>query len=95
MNQLNATGKNTALVLRTKKGDIRVTSTAVNGLVVSSIRGDNLILLPKCFTRDEIPVGHSKIPKPDIMSRWTHLREATSNMLAYLPDVLKLYNPSR
>ena len=83
-------------------GQTRGISSAVNGLVVFSITGDNPILLPKYFTRDDVPVGRPQISKPDVMPRWTHLREANNSMPVYFPDVLligsvvlKLCNLSR
>jgi hypothetical protein len=87
MSKLNATGQETTLVLRTMNGKSQVNCTAVNGLIVSSITSENAISLPKCFTREEIPVSHSQIPKPEILSQCTNLHEATRNMPAYLPNV--------
>ena len=83
--QLNADGQETTLLLHTMQGPSHMKSTAITDLVVSGINGENPIELPRCFTTNEIPVNHSHIPKPNMLSRWSHLHEATSEMPPYLP----------
>ena len=85
--QLGAEGTQTTLQLRTMHGQSTTNAIAVTGLVVSSVNGENPIELPKSFTRDDIPVHHSQIPKPHVLSQWLHLEPATDNMPAYMPDL--------
>ena len=87
MTKLNATGHETTLKLRTMNGETSTTCMAVNNLIVSSYTGENPVQLPRCFSRDYIPVDHSQIPRPEILSKFHHLHEATSNMPPYLPDI--------
>jgi len=54
--------------------------------IVAGINGENPIEIPKSFTKDEIPVGHSQTPKRYVLFRWTHLHTAKHDMPAYLPD---------
>ena len=84
--QLNADGQETTLVLHTMQGPSHMKSTAITDLVVSGINGESPIELPRCFTTNEIHVNHSHIPKPNMLSRWSHLHEATSEMTPYLPS---------
>jgi len=85
--QLNTKGIETTLYLRRMQGESTIQSTVVNNLIVSRMKGANLIQLPQTYTREELPVGHSQIQKTEIMSNWPHLYEATRNVPPYSPDI--------
>ncbi len=87
LNQLGTTGQATTLKLRTMSGETQLPSVAVNNLTISSYSGENAIRLPKCFSREEIPVSNIQIPRADILSRFAHLQEATDDMPAYMPHI--------
>jgi hypothetical protein len=83
--QLN--GQDRSLLLRTMHGQNTTKSKPVSGLIVSSSNGHNPIELPRSFTRPEIPVEHSHIPRTELQTEWTNLQEAIREMPAYLLDV--------
>ena len=85
--QLGAQGTQTKLQLRTMHGQSTTNTIAVTGLVVTSINGQTPIELPKSFTRNAIPVNHSQIPQPHVLSHRLYLQPATDNMPAYMPDL--------
>lgn len=64
----------------------RIKSIALNAYIVSNNTGEALIVLAKYRSRVTIPVDHSQIPKPDVLSEWIHLSPATSKMLSFLPS---------
>ena len=85
--QLQAEGKHTTLQLRTMHGKSTVNAVAVQGLIVTDTNGKNPIELPRSFTREYIPVNHTQIPKPEVLSQWPHLQEITKEMPPYMPGV--------
>jgi hypothetical protein len=85
--QMDASGNDTKLQLRTMHGKSILDTVAVNDLVVTDIHGNNPIDLPRAFTREQIPVDHAQIPKPELFSQWSYLHEATAQMPAYMPNL--------
>ena len=71
--ELNVTGDDTALQLKTMHGTSRVPSKCITGLQVRDIKGNNLVTLPKTFQRIEIPVNKNQIPRPEFISGLQHL----------------------
>ena len=72
--QLEADGQETTLLLHTMQGQSHMKSTVITDLVVSGINGENPIELPRCFTKDEIPVNHLHIP-----NHMVNVQEMTSS----------------
>ena len=85
--QLGIDGTPTNFNLHTMHGMNAVESKAVTGLTVSDMKGENQIELPRSFTREDIPVSHSQIPKADALSDWPYLQEPLREMQPYMPDV--------
>jgi len=63
--QLNANATETNQKLQTMHGVNYVKTFVVSDLVVSDINDVNPVELPKTYTRNEIPVNHKQIPKPE------------------------------
>lgn len=84
---LRAVSEKTTLQLRTMHGSEYVQSRSVEDLVVMDTKGLNLVKLPKTFTREEIPVSHKQIPKPELLQRWSHLHSVSREMPCYRPEL--------
>ena len=67
--QMDASGNDTKLQLRTMHGKSILDTVAVNDLVVTDIHGNNPIDLPRAFTREQISVDQAQIPKPELFSQ--------------------------
>ncbi len=87
LDQVGATNTDTTLQLKTMHGNNFVRTKAVEGLKVADINNRNVISLPKTFSRSAIPVGNEQIPKPEILRRWSHLREIASDIPEFKPDL--------
>ncbi|XP_068204556.1 uncharacterized protein [Palaemon carinicauda] len=84
---LQASGVQTNLRLKTMLGESIVKSYLVQDLVVSDINGQNGILLPKTYSRQEIPVSHDQIPRPELLRRWPYLHDVAKSIPEIMPEI--------
>lgn len=84
---LHITGEKTTLRLRTMHGMSYSSTTAVAGLLVADRHGENSVVLPRTFSRSEIPVSKRQIPRPEVVSRWEHLRGVAKLMAPFQENV--------
>ena len=85
--ELGADGETTLLQLKTMHGQSCVESAVIQGLTVSDLNDDNPIVLPKTYTRDEIPVDKTQVPKPDFIRKWPELRDIARRLPDYDPNL--------
>ena len=81
--QLKAKHEDSVLKLQTLHGIKHVPTSIVQNLEVSNLHDRNTVKLPKCYTRQEIPVDHSQIPKRELFSHFLHLAEVAKEILPY------------
>ncbi|KAK3719744.1 hypothetical protein QZH41_001948 [Actinostola sp. cb2023] len=64
-----------------------VSTQKIEGIVVS--RNDKLvaIILPKIYTRGQIPVRRDQIPRPEFAQGWKHLRTIANKIPSYREDL--------
>ncbi|XP_068208327.1 uncharacterized protein [Palaemon carinicauda] len=84
---LQASGAQTNLRLKTMHGESIVKIYLVQDLVVSDINGQNGILLPKTYSRQEIPVSHDQIPRPELLRRWPYLHDVAKSIPEIMPEI--------
>ncbi|XP_066988223.1 uncharacterized protein [Macrobrachium rosenbergii] len=84
---LQASGVQTNLRLKTMHGESIVKSYLVRDLVVSDINGQNGILLPKTYSRQEIPVSHDQIPHPELLRHWPYLHNVAKSIPEVMPEI--------
>jgi len=65
----------------------KITTSKINGLVVS--RHDKLVKieLPKSYTRGQIPARKEQIPRPETAQAWKHLRPIAGKIPPYYEDL--------
>ena len=85
LEDLQATGIDSTLKLKTMHGSSYINTHAINNIIVSDIDGHNSIPLPTTFTKKEIPVNHDQIPRPKFLSQWPHLHPISNYITRYLP----------
>ena len=71
------------LKLQTLHGIKHVPTSIVHNLEVSDLHDRNVVKLPKCYTRQEIPVDHSQIPKRELFNHFPHLVEVAKEIPPY------------
>ena len=85
---LGVEGSDTDLTLTTIHGTRSVTTRAIEGLVVANVKDESAMLdLPRTFTRNIIPADRSEIPRPDVISRMSHLKNVSAKLSPYMEDV--------
>ena len=85
---LGVEGSSTDLTLTTIHGTHSVTSKAIEGLVVANAKDEGAKLeLPRTFTRNIIPADRSEIPRPDVISKMSHLKDVSVELSPYMEDV--------
>lgn len=72
--QLNITGKNTAILLRSMGQEKTVSSSVVVGLEVSSMELNEYSKLPEAYRQVLLPVSREQIPQAAI-NKWRYLSE--------------------
>ena len=81
--QLKAKHEDSMLKLQTLHGSKHVPTSIVQNLEVSDLHHRNTVKLPKCYTRQEIPVDHSQIPKRELFEHFPHLAEVAKEIPPY------------
>lgn len=64
-------------------GRERLTVQRVDGLVVQHLEKRIQIDLPKAYARQSIPSRQDKIPRPELVNNWPHLRRIKDKILPY------------
>ena len=59
----------------------------VQGLVVTDLKGQVHIPLPKVYTREAIPYKPHQIPKPEVALQWDHLNCIAEEIMPYREDL--------
>lgn len=77
MSRLHVRGKKTHILLRTMNQEMNVPTHVVSGLEVSALDSDTFLPLPDIFTRKEMPVTTSSIPKQNDLADWAYLSKVT------------------
>ena len=85
--QIGVDGEKSELQLGTMHGQIFVTTTIVNNLVVTDMEDKNPIEIPRSYTRMEIPVTKQQIPTPEIVKQWEHLHGVAERMPKFIPNL--------
>ena len=80
---LHATSTSVQVKLSTVVGEQMVDCQKVCGLVVQGVNETTEIALPACYSRDAIPGTRDKIPKPDIVKKWSHLEKVADRLQPY------------
>ena len=81
--QLKAKYEDSVLKLQTLHGIKHVSTSIVQNLEVLDLHDRNVVKLPKCYTRQEIPVDHSQIPKRELFEHFPHLAEVAKEIAPY------------
>ena len=75
----------TQLVVKTVNGTKLHDAKVLNGLVISDLKGDNTIQLPKIFTKKDLSTCEN-VPSPDLAHRWKHLKGIEADLPPQLPN---------
>ena len=88
MKALGIEGSDTDLILTTIHGTRSVTTKAIEGLVVTSTKEEDVMLdFPRTFTRHEIPAARNEIPRPDVICKMPHLKKISTEIPPYMADI--------
>ena len=83
--KLGETGTETNLIIKTINGSEHHNSIVLNNLAVTDINGENMIKLPRTYTREEIPASSQEIPRPQTVKNYPYLKRIASQIHEYLP----------
>ena len=83
--KLGETGTETNLIIKTINGSEHHSSIVLNNLAVTDINGENMIKLPRTYTREEIPASSQEIPRPETVKNYPYLKRIASQIHEYLP----------
>ncbi len=78
--ELQAQSENTTIKLKSVHGTLYSDTTVSTGLIITDMDGNNPVELPKTYSRDEIPVSHEQIPKPEAFAQWPHLKALSEKL---------------
>lgn len=82
---LGVKGADTRLMVKTVNGTKLHDTEVLNGLVVTDVNGDNILQLPKVFTKEDLSTCED-VPTPELAYRWEHLKRIATNLPPQLPD---------
>ena len=85
VSSLGVEGTDTQLVVKTVNGSKLHDAKVLNGLVVSDLKGDNAMQLPKIFTKKDLSTCENA-PSPDLAHRWKHLKGIEADLPPQLPN---------
>ena len=85
--ELGLQGPEILLELGTMHAVETVETQKIEGLVVSHNKQEMEIPLPKCYSRQQIPVQRDQIPRPEIAKKWKHLRQIAEEIPSYKEDL--------
>ena len=76
-----------AMNLTTMHGSTSVKGQLIEGLVVSDLNDGNHVRMEKAYSRAEIPVGKSHIPKPELLRASPTLSSLAPLIPEFLPGI--------
>ena len=82
---LGVKGADTQLMVKTVNGTKLYDAKVLNGLVVSDLKGDNTIQLPKIFTKRDLCTCEN-VPAPDLAHYWKYLKDIEADLPLQLPN---------
>ncbi|XP_071477128.1 uncharacterized protein [Diadema antillarum] len=85
--RMEVQGQETDLMLTTMHQSTHVRCQKISGLEVLDFHKKQIIQLPPCFTREEVPAKRSQIPKADVLRRWSHLAPIADQLMPYNPAI--------
>ncbi|XP_071498147.1 uncharacterized protein [Diadema antillarum] len=85
--KMEVQGQETDLMLTTIHQSTHVRCQKISGLEVLDFHKKQIIQLPPCFTREEVPAKRSQIPKADVLRRWSHLAPIADQLMPYNPAI--------
>ena len=75
LRRLGVEGSETKLLLTTMHGTQEVNTKAVDGLMASHFRENEVIVpLPRTYVRQRIPADRDEIPRPEELQEWSYLQ---------------------
>ena len=86
LQKLAISGPQVQLKLSTVLGEDLVTSQKINDLVVRGLIENQEVMLPKTYSRKEIPAKRGQIPRPETVKEWLHLKRIEEHLLPYQHD---------
>ena len=81
---VNASGRSTSLELSTIAGRTVIDSEVVDDLIIQPLQSEDVIPLPGCYTRSNIPCSRSSIPRRETARKWGHLKEVAEQIPDYV-----------
>ena len=83
---LGAKGTSTKVLVKTVNGAKVHDARVINGLVVTDLKGNSPLKLPKTFTTKSLMTTiEDDIPTPALVHRWQHLQRITTDLPPHLP----------
>jgi len=86
VSSLGVKGTDTQLMVKTVNSTKLHDAKVLNGLVVSDLKGDNTVQLPKIFTKKDLSTCEN-VPMPELAHRWKHLKGIEADLPPQLPNV--------
>ncbi|XP_078380267.1 uncharacterized protein LOC144663229 [Oculina patagonica] len=87
LQMLAVSGPDVHLKLSTVLGEKLVTCHKVSGLIVRGFKESVEVPLPAAYSREEIPVKRSQIPRPESVHGWPHLARISDQLMPYRDDI--------
>lgn len=87
MKNLSVPGESVNLKLTTMLKEAVIDCNLVRGLTVRGIGEDTQVPLPATYSREEIPIERSLIPKPETVEKWPHLTDVAQKLQPYREDI--------
>ena len=86
LQKLAISGPQVQLKLSTVLGADFVACQKINDLVVRGVNENQEVMLPKTYSRKEIPAKRGQIPRPETVKKWPHLKRIEEHLLPYQHD---------
>ena len=86
LQKLAISGPQVQLKLSTVLGEDFVACQKINDLVVRGVNENQEVMLPKTYSRKEIPAKRGQIPRPETVKEWPHLKRIEEHLLPYQHD---------
>ena len=77
VDRIGATGRKACITLNTMGEPYTMNTNMVSGIELCDLSSDNLIQLPRVYTKDTMPVSKLHIPTQDDISQWQHLYDVS------------------
>ena len=84
--ELKLDGVDSQVLIKTMNGQQLHNVKVLKGLTVSDLDGNNSIVLPKAFTKTEMPATDQDIPTPELARKWPHLTRIADRMHPFIPN---------